>query len=326
MALRNGTNLRYVHLDHLGSTSVVTNTSGTEYGRIRYYPYGSTRGSSGSLDTDKKFTGQRLDSTGLYYYNARYYDPTIGRFISADTIVPNPANPQSFNRYSYCFNNPLRYTDPTGHDPPWEHVKRWVKKYIGDDPLDVLQTGLDVVGFIPGVGELADAANGGIYWLRGDELNAGLSWGGCMPFLGWGATIGKWYNKAHKVTRLIDTGQDIGGFLRKAGKSEERIAKVTGAFNPGAKVVKLEDNAVVYRYSGGTTPGSGDWYTPELLSDPVNQLSLPPGATAGQVDRYIIPAGTEVVYGTAAAKEAWGTTGGAVQIFITDPSKLIKVE
>jgi RHS repeat-associated protein len=60
--------------------------------------------------------GQRLDSTGLYYYGARYYDPIIGRFISADTIVPSPANPQSLNRYSYCLNNPLKYVDPTGHD------------------------------------------------------------------------------------------------------------------------------------------------------------------------------------------------------------------
>jgi RHS repeat-associated protein len=60
------------------------------------------------------FTGQRLDGTGLYYYNARYYDPTIGRFISADTVIQNPANPQCLNRYSYCLNNPLKYTDPSG--------------------------------------------------------------------------------------------------------------------------------------------------------------------------------------------------------------------
>jgi hypothetical protein len=43
----------------------------------------------------------------------------IGRFISADTIVPNPANPQSLNRYSYCLNNPLKYIDPTGHTEYW---------------------------------------------------------------------------------------------------------------------------------------------------------------------------------------------------------------
>jgi RHS repeat-associated protein len=120
VALRSGTNLRYTHLDHLGSISVVTDASGNTIGSIKYYPYGSTRASSGSLNTDEKFTGQRLDGTGLYYYGARYYDPNIGRFISPDSIVPNPANPQSLNRYSYCLNNPLRYNDPSGHQgaPP----------------------------------------------------------------------------------------------------------------------------------------------------------------------------------------------------------------
>ena len=78
-----------------------------------FYPFRATR--SGSVPTDKLFTGQRLDGTGLYYYGARYYDPTIGRFISADTIVPGFANPQSLNRYSYCLNNPLKYTDPSGN-------------------------------------------------------------------------------------------------------------------------------------------------------------------------------------------------------------------
>jgi len=80
---------------------------------MAYYPWGGTR--AGSVPTDIKFTGQRLDATGLYYYNARYYDATIGRFISADTIVPDPFNPQSFNRYAYCLNNPLKYVDPSGY-------------------------------------------------------------------------------------------------------------------------------------------------------------------------------------------------------------------
>jgi len=61
-------------------------------------------------------TGQRLDdSTDLLYYGARYYDPALRRWVQADTIVPNPQNPQALNRYSYVLNNPLRYTDPTGH-------------------------------------------------------------------------------------------------------------------------------------------------------------------------------------------------------------------
>jgi hypothetical protein len=51
----------------------------------------------------------------LLFLHARYYDPALGRFISADTIVPEPGNPQDFNRYAYVRNNPLTYTDPTGH-------------------------------------------------------------------------------------------------------------------------------------------------------------------------------------------------------------------
>ena len=62
-----------------------------------------------------KYTGKELDNTGLYYYEARYYDATVGRFLSADTLVPNPEDPQDLNRYSYVDNNPLRYTDPSGH-------------------------------------------------------------------------------------------------------------------------------------------------------------------------------------------------------------------
>jgi RHS repeat-associated protein len=112
--MKENTALRYVHQDHLTGTSLMTDTSGDQIQTtMKYLPFGGTR--SGSVPTDKKFTGQRLDNTGLYYYNARYYDPVIGRFISPDTIVPHPFNPQSFNRYSYCLNNPLKYTDPSGH-------------------------------------------------------------------------------------------------------------------------------------------------------------------------------------------------------------------
>ena len=113
IATRENTTLKYVHEDSLGSTSVMTTSTGTLDSSISFYPFGGTR--TGSVSTDKKFTGQRLDGTGLYYYGARYYDATIGRFISADTVIQNPANPQTLNRYSYCVNNPLKYTDPSGH-------------------------------------------------------------------------------------------------------------------------------------------------------------------------------------------------------------------
>jgi len=112
--------LTYLHGDPLGSASLATNASGTKItdSDTRYYPYGVTRpGLAGTgLPTDRRFTGQREESElGLYDYNARFYDPLLGRFISADTIVLSPQNPQSLNRYSYALNSPLRYTDPSGH-------------------------------------------------------------------------------------------------------------------------------------------------------------------------------------------------------------------
>jgi len=115
------TTLTYLHGDHLGSTSLATYGSGPLEGqevpgsRTGYYPFGETR-YGGAAPTDYGFTGQRQEAGfGLYDYNARYYDPYLNRFVSPDTIVPDPANPQSLNRYAYVRNNPLRYVDPSGH-------------------------------------------------------------------------------------------------------------------------------------------------------------------------------------------------------------------
>ncbi|MBC7252221.1 MAG: RHS repeat-associated core domain-containing protein, partial [Anaerolineae bacterium] len=109
----------YLHSDHLGSTSLLSDGSGNGIpgSRVSYFPYGETRiGDLASLPTDFGFTGQRNEGTiGLYDYRARFYAPMLGRFISADTLVPNPGDPQDLNRYAYVRNNPLRYTDPSGH-------------------------------------------------------------------------------------------------------------------------------------------------------------------------------------------------------------------
>jgi RHS repeat-associated protein len=99
--------LSYILQDHLGSTSVTANaTTGALVSETKYFPFGSSRPSNYTPPTDKLFTGQCLDQTGLYYYGARYYNPEIGRFISADTIVPDPAIPQTLSRYTYCLNSP----------------------------------------------------------------------------------------------------------------------------------------------------------------------------------------------------------------------------
>ncbi len=116
VAMRENGTLYYLIGDHLGSTSITANADGGKQAELRYKAYGESRYAWGDTPTSFRFTGQREDDTiGLYFYNARYYDPLLGRFIQADTIVPNPGNPQDLNRYSYVRNNPLRFTDPSGH-------------------------------------------------------------------------------------------------------------------------------------------------------------------------------------------------------------------
>jgi RHS repeat-associated protein len=109
-----GGTLYYLHGDNLGSASLTTNASGAVVSQNKYYPFGASRLTQGTRPTDLDFTGQRLDGTGLHFYNARYYDSLLGRFVQADTVTPG-MNSQAYNRYAYVINNPLKYTDPTGH-------------------------------------------------------------------------------------------------------------------------------------------------------------------------------------------------------------------
>lgn len=106
----------YFHQDHLGSSTVLTNGQGVEVSSAEYLPFGGNRKQTGEDMADYRFTDQELDpSTGLYNFRARLYDPVLGRFISPDTIVQDPYDPQMLNRYGYARNNPLIYTDPSGH-------------------------------------------------------------------------------------------------------------------------------------------------------------------------------------------------------------------
>ena len=110
--------LYYTYNDHLGSNSLMTTKSGSVVAGslAKFAPFGGYRTIPTQTLTDLGFTGHKENrDIGLTYMNARYYVPEIGRFASADTLVPEPSLPQSFNRYSYVNNNGLIYTDPSGH-------------------------------------------------------------------------------------------------------------------------------------------------------------------------------------------------------------------
>jgi len=121
----------------VGSTSVLSDEDGLKVdgSEVVYAPFGEIRAGDLSDLTDFGFTGQQLDrsSGGLMYYGARYYLPSLRRFISADTIVPGASNPQAFNRYSYVGNNPINATDPTGHCGT--NMDCWIAKYYEENPV-----------------------------------------------------------------------------------------------------------------------------------------------------------------------------------------------
>ena len=112
----------YFANDHLSSTSIVMDASGSLLSENRYMPFGEKRTISGTTsitETDFTYTGQRDYSGdfGLMDYRYRFLSTRLGRFTQPDSIVPEAGNPQAWNKYSYTSNNPMIYNDPSGHDP-----------------------------------------------------------------------------------------------------------------------------------------------------------------------------------------------------------------
>ena len=197
--------LHYIYRDYQGSVTDITDAAGTVVHRMRYSPWGKllhtdgtpyTRSEELSTDYDRLlflgrgYTGHEyLPWFGLVYMNARLYDPAIGRFLSPDPYVQMPDFSQNFNRYSYCLNNPLKFTDPNGeiiwlaplvgaivgtymggvmanngqYNPfKWDYsnVKTWTYMYLGGvvDGLSGLAGGAIATSGIPMANTLSIAA------------------------------------------------------------------------------------------------------------------------------------------------------------------------
>ena len=121
--------LYFYHPDHLGSTSYVTDAAGSPTQFLSYNPYGETLldEHTVSFDSPYKFNAKELDSeTGLYYYGARYYDPSLSLWYGVDALTEKY---NSISPYSYCFANPIRLVDPDGNGP-LDRVK-YARSYCG---------------------------------------------------------------------------------------------------------------------------------------------------------------------------------------------------
>lgn len=158
----------YFLLDHLGSVTLITDGSGSIVQRLAYDAWGKRRNNDGTdaacgaitvSATTRGYTDQEMmPAQCLINLNARLYDPSIGKFMAPDSIVPDPFDGQSYNRYAYVNSNPLRFTDPTGNYPDDGDVE----KVIVTGLRSSTQTGIDPgVPFSPNA-TLYAALSGGV--------------------------------------------------------------------------------------------------------------------------------------------------------------------
>lgn len=135
--------LEYWHKDMQGSLISSTDHNGTVTARYSYDPFGKRRAAGGAYDangnlvidwnntssgTDRGYTGhEHLDDVGVIHMNGRIFDPRLGMFMQADPYIQDPFNGQNYNRYTYCYNNPMTCTDPSGYFS----LGKFLKKSIG---------------------------------------------------------------------------------------------------------------------------------------------------------------------------------------------------
>ena len=349
IAVRVGGVVYYLHSDHLGSATLTTDLNGNRVGELRYTPYGVTRYEWGSTPTNRRYTGQRWEEAlRLYDYRARYYDPALGRFVRADTIVPEPGNPQSLNRYAYVLNNPVRYTDPSGYcipgvncpgdvsgieHPPdpsglrGEAYAAWLTHYILWQEQQRAETGgtLDIE-----LGQQAAAFELSSFLMKDPELLGDILYqqvAAAAPQL-----IAQAAGAATDV--LISGAGWALGMVRQA--AQQRIggtglkmlpAPPPGSVNPWEGPIEsivLQQETVMYRVWGGESGRVGQWLTPTRPKSSTSArqlLALPDSNTAEYVSEVVVPAGTRIQVGRAAAN--FGQQGGALQVqLLVKPSEL----
>jgi RHS repeat-associated protein len=137
---------RYLHRDPLDSIDTITDANMNVQERLSYGPFGQRRQANGqslvtpTRNTTKGYTGhEHLDQVTLINMNARLYDPITTRFLSPDTLVPWPTHSQAHNRYIYVMNNPLKYNDPSGHQPEYANQAdaNHFREARGQEPLKI---------------------------------------------------------------------------------------------------------------------------------------------------------------------------------------------
>jgi len=246
IAVKRGSDLFHLHGDHLGSTSLTTDGAGAATASRAYYAYGAERNSSGDLQIDRTFTGQKRDSTGLMYYNARYYDPALGTFVSPDTLVPDPGRLVDHNRFLYARGNLLKYTDPSGHfvDLLWDaaNVAMGINSLVNN-----IKEGNTGAAIVDGVGVVIDAA----------AL--------ILPIVPSGASTAIRIARATRLARSAENAGDLQAVVRQTDNVVDagQVAAVVARYDEGYDLVKTIERARSLGHSN--TISQTEWLSPAGL-------------------------------------------------------------
>jgi RHS repeat-associated protein len=191
-------NLEFFYNDNLDSRRVIINSSGTKLDTFEYSSWGNVTHSYGSNNYLSSFTGKNYDGTGFIYFNARYYDPTTGRFLTED-----PSR-QGVNWYAYCENDPINKIDPDGNGPLLSEVKHAINAVA-----DFM--GLNQVGWPVSEGRVTSA-----YGVRTDAT----------PSRHWGIDIAPRVPGSTGVRVNAPAGGDVVSVGRSSGGSSEVVIRL----------------------------------------------------------------------------------------------------
>jgi RHS repeat-associated protein len=299
----------YNHPDHLGSTVRQTDSKGSLAASIVYDAFGVISNIAGAITVPAMFTGKEWDdSTGLYYFGARYYDPVLGRFITADDQTGGPMGFRDvFNPYAYCLNDPVNNVDPLGHSissffhgigddlgkfgHDVEHlvhnrVFQLVTSYVVDGVLVLGGGTLLFLGFgTIGTTLMSAGLMGLVYDIEVSATGKGFSWKTWGEQLAIGAV----------------TGVIAGGVATGAGIAADTIADAgTTSLNSAFEIGS--GGRMALNIAAGAIGGGGGNVVGQVVSDAFSGSSLTSGLGFAALSGFIIGgAGTAIGEGTSRA-------------------------
>jgi RHS repeat-associated protein len=208
----------YVYTDPQGTPLAEANASGTITARFDYAPYGQSVTSMGAAPSGPGYTGHVNDpDTGLVYMQARYYDPSVGRFLSVDPVQPSAGSSFNFNRYDYASNNPVNHIDPDGRQvAPGDDGPIALNARFGDGAGIPSQAANDsLMGALSVIPYISDAQNISGAVQSPTLTNIAIAAVGLLPEVG---------PVASKIVRGAEGGIRAGKDLTRAGKAEVKAA------------------------------------------------------------------------------------------------------